>query len=155
MRYIVLLIISVFLISLANAQEVKFSVTVDKDTVKMGQVIELSYTFENITGRFEPPPLADFELIGVPNHSTMMTLTLGRIHRTSTYTYNIRPKRSGQLIIESANLITEKETHQTDQIPIFVLSSADFFENNPKSVPQDKGNSPVKDKQKERPTFKL
>lgn len=154
MKQLFLCLTILFTVNEAIAQEFKFSVIVNRDTVKMGQIIELTFTFENSTGKFQAPPLEDFEVLGSPSHSTMMSMSFGGISRSSSYTYRLKPRRTGLLTIEKASLIDDKKTFYTDEVKIFVMDNPDFFENNPKPLPKQEG-SRKSDEAKNRPTFKI
>jgi hypothetical protein len=150
-RQLTLLVILVFTLFAVQAQESKFSVHVNADTILMGKVLEISFSIDNIEGQFSPPAFEDFELVAGPSQSTMMSIINGRMTRSSTYLYYLKPKNTGTFMIGEASINDKKNTYSTSPIRIVVLPNSDFFENNPKPS----NRAPSQDSTKKRPVFKI
>jgi hypothetical protein len=117
MKRMMLFSLITLLAQVSFAQSGKFSVSVSKIEVPVGEVFELSYTIENIEGKFELPELDAFE-VGGPNHSTMMSVSIGRVSRSQTYTYYLSPKSEGSFEIGPGRLITDSDVIETETIII-------------------------------------
>jgi hypothetical protein len=150
MKPIICFVCLLFITGPVVAQDGKFSVSIDKDSVTMGMVLELIFTIENLEGNFEPPALGGFDIVGGPNQSTMMSIINGKVQRKTSYTYILKPLQAGDLSIGPANLRGNKETFSTALLKIHVKESADFFLNSPKPQQRDT----LKDDRK-RPTYKI
>ncbi len=151
-RKLTLFVIMISAVFATQAQDAKFSVHVNADTIKMGSVLELTFSIENIDGQFLPPPFDGFELIAGPSQSTMMSIINGRMTRSSTYLYYLKPLEAGSFMIGEASVKDKKTTYTTSPVQITVLPSEDFFENNPKPIKRDPG---VQDSIKKRPVYKI
>jgi len=118
MKRMMLFSLITLLAQVSFAQSGKFSVSVNKIQVPVGEVFELSYTIENIEGRFELPELSSFEQFGGPNHSTMMSIMNGRVSRSQTYTYRLSPIEVGEFEIGPGILHTDEGVIETEVIVI-------------------------------------
>jgi hypothetical protein len=150
-RQITLFVIMFSAVLGLQAQDAKFSVHLNADTIKMGAVLELTFSIENIEGQFSPPPFDGFELIAGPSQSTMMSIINGRMTRSSTYIYYLKPLEAGSFMIGEASIKDKKYTYNTSPIQIVVLTSDDFFENIPKPI----NKAPAQDSTKKRPVYKI
>lgn len=150
MKPVICFLCLLFISGTAAAQDGKFSISIDKDSITMGMVLELVVTIENLEGNFEPPALSDFDIVGGPNQSTMMSIINGKVQRKTTYTYLLKPLQTGDLSIGAAYLRSTKETFSTPSLKIHVKESSDFFLNSPKPQQRDT----LKD-DKKRPTYKI
>jgi len=150
-RKLTLLLIMISAVVAIQAQDAKFSVHVNADTIKMGTVLELTFSIENIDGQFSPPLFEGFELVAGPSQSTMMSIINGRMTRSSTYLYYLKPTATGLFKIGEATIKDIKGTYNTSPVQIVVLTNDDFFENNPK--PSNK--APLQDSTKKRPVYKI
>lgn len=153
--YLILSMFTGFQSALIIAQDESLSVTVNKNKIKMGDVIELEIRFDGIMGEYYPPDLSDFSIVSGPNHSISMIMSFGKTQRSSTYTYSLKPNKPGKLTIGEAKLVNNKDTFTTEPITIYVDESPDFFENNPKPIPSDKKSTEPFKTDKKRPEFKL
>lgn len=150
MKPIICFLCLLFISGAAVAQDGKFSVSIDKDSVTMGMMLELIISIENLEGNFEPPSINDFDIVGGPNQSTMMSIINGKVQRKTTYTYILKPLQAGDLSIGPAYLRSAKETFSTPSLKIHVKESSDFFLNSPKSQQRD-----TLKEDKKRPTYKI
>jgi uncharacterized protein (DUF58 family) len=145
------LAISTMVISLNFAQNISFSVSIQEDTILMGDEVELVFTLENIEGRFSAPNLDAFDIMSGPNQTSFVQMQYGKTERQTRYSYRLLPKQTGNLIIGPASVQKGDERYETSPLNIFVKENPDFFKNNPKKSPSNQEN----DSLKKRPTFKI
>lgn len=110
----------------AHAQLKSFSISVNKDTILLGNTIKVEFTAKNVSGRFEGPDFKDFDVLSGPNTSSSMYSINGETSSTATYSYYIKPKKEGEFFIENAYLINGKDADknmETSPIKIVVLAN--------------------------------
>ena len=98
-----------------------FEIEISKDTILLGNYLEVRFTAMNIKGEFEPPKFNDFEVIGGPNQSSTMRIVNGKSSQSASYSYFIKPKETGVCYIEPAYLLGEAEQFETRPTEIFCL----------------------------------
>ena len=103
-----------------KAQELIFSSEVSTDNVTVDEVFELTFTIKDGSGDFTAPVLESFDIVGGPNVSSSIQITNGSMQQEKSYTYYIRAKYEGELVIESATLDTDEGILTTPEIIIFV-----------------------------------
>lgn len=121
------LLVSVPLGLLAQDDQVQaFEVQVSTDTILYGNYLEVRFTAQNITGKFEAPKFEDFNVASGPNQSTNMTIVNGVASQSASYSYFIEPKNTGLVIIEPAYYVKDnQESHETPPIEIICLPNPD------------------------------
>jgi len=152
-------IVPIILICVSSyAQE--FNIQVSSDTILAGNVLNVTFTADNVAGQFEGPDLKGMNVISGPNTSTSMTMINGEVTQTASYSYMILTDEIGEYTILPAYLETGSETLETLPISILVLPNPEgiieqppaqsrFFEFGfPQSQPKKK--LPSKSKKKKR-----
>ncbi|MDB6058921.1 MAG: hypothetical protein JWO95_2765 [Verrucomicrobiales bacterium] len=78
----------------------KFSASLDRETISLGETVTLSLTFEGGSPRNQPtaPPIPDVEY-GSTGTSQNITIVNGVPQMTATYTFEIKPQKVGDLTI--------------------------------------------------------
>lgn len=162
MKKVIAITVFLCLIFNLNAQEnARISVSTSSDTILMGNFFEVKFTAENFDGHFVPPTLDDFEIVGGPNQSSMMSIVNGKVSRSASYSYYLKPYREGIFQIKSAKIAGEGQELSTIPIEIVVIPNPDGIIHRPNQprersfdslkAPQPAGtSSPVK-----RKTFKI
>lgn len=110
------------------ADELNFTATVDQTTMRLDEELRLTVSVSGagIRGVGEPklPPLNDFEILGrSSSQSSQFTIVNGKISSTKTidYVYTLRPRRTGSLVIGSAQVSFKGKKYQTEPIEIEVV----------------------------------
>ena len=98
----------------------EFTVKVSVYEVLMGNYIEITYHIEDLSGDFKPPKFTGFDIVAGPNHTSSFSLTFGKMTQSHSYSYKLRPKSEGILIIEPAFLQLENDVLSTEIIEILV-----------------------------------
>ena len=95
-------------------------VDVSKDTVAVGDIVEVTYTIENGSGDFEAPDFSDLPLISGPNTSSSFVYTNGKMSSSQSYTYLFKPMEEGTLKIPQAMYVDEKDKMKIEPVEIVV-----------------------------------
>ncbi len=106
---------------LSRAQESIFSVKVDKDTMGIDEILQIEFNMENIEGQFNLPPFEGFVILGGPNTMSSMNIINGQKTQKKSYSFLLKPRSEGQIIIEAATINNGDYTFKTDEIKIVVL----------------------------------
>lgn len=122
MKYILCLIGFVCVLQV-QAQEFMFSSEVSTDHVKMDEVFELTFTMENTSGEFIGPALEEFIIVGGPNVSSSIQIINGDMSQKKKYTYYLKAKYEGVLLIESAFIESDEGGVSSPEITIVVGES--------------------------------
>lgn len=140
---------TILLLSLSTwiyAQEAAFYAEVDKNAVAQDDVIRLDIVIENGDMQsYEPPAFSDFDVLRTSQgQSTNITIRGNQqvMIRRITRSYLIRPRKTGQLTIEPAQVRIEDKLLATEPITITVSGSGTNPNPNPASSPD---NLPKKD----------
>lgn len=142
-------------------QEPAVKVNISADSIGFGNYFEVSFSIENINGEFIQPDFKDFEIIGGPSHSSMMSMINGKVTRSSSYRFYLSPKREGKLMIEEAQVKTREKIYQSEPIEIIVGANPEGIINAPKNSNRRynpyKDTRPLPEKQEEpkRKMYKL
>ena len=120
-----LLIFLVFFTSGATifCQKSSLTVTVDKDTAEINEMIKVEFLLDNLTGNFIAPDFVDFQIASGPNTSSSFMMVNGKVSQKKSYGYIILPTRTGLLQIGSAHVSGEGNTISTGPIDIVVEKS--------------------------------
>lgn len=126
------------LISLfTSAQEAKFSVTVNSDSVLLGNYLKVSFLLENANGsEFAPPAFENFTVVSGPNTSSSMSIVNGVVSQSISYTYYIEPSDIGSYYITPASIATEEKVLETQPVEIQVLPNPDGIIQRPQTERQ-------------------
>ena len=124
-RWVVLLFSLFSLVSKAQDSDIKFETVLSK--VKLGQNERLRVSFEmNKDGDFfEAPSFDNFEVLMGPSQSISSSFINGKRSFSKSYTYFLRPKKQGQLIIDSASITIDNTVYTTDPKTVLVTEPID------------------------------
>jgi len=113
-RWAVLLFSLFSLLAKAQDNDIKFEAVLSK--AKLGQNERLRVSFEmNKDGDFfEAPSFNNFEVLMGPSQSISSSFINGKRSFSKSYTYVLRPKKQGQLIIDSASITIDNTVYTTD-----------------------------------------
>ncbi len=132
MKTVLTVLFIMFFVGHSNGQEGIFSVSMDKDTLMMYNLLEVTFSLENIHGDFIPPEFKGLRVISGPNVSSQFNMFNGRITQKATYTYYLEPLQPGVAEITAAGLNDGTTVLQTSPLKIVVLA-------NPGGITQHKG----------------
>ena len=124
-RWAVLLFSLFSLLVKAQDNSIKFEAVLSK--AKLGQNERLRVSFEmNKDGDFfEAPSFENFEVLMGPSQSISSSFINGKRSFSKSYTYVLRPKKQGQLIIDSASITIDNTVYTTDPKTVLVTEPID------------------------------
>ena len=124
-RWAVLLFSLFSLVAKAQDNDIKFEAILSK--AKLGQNERLRVSFEmNKDGDFfEAPSFENFEVLMGPSQSISSSFINGKRSFSKSYTYVLRPKKQGQLIIDSASITIDNTVYTTDPKTVLVTEPID------------------------------
>ena len=124
-RWAVLLFSLFSLVAKAQDNDIKFEAILSK--AKLGQNERLRVSFEmNKDGDFfEAPSFENFEVLMGPSQSISSSFINGKRSFSKSYTYVLRPKKQGQLIIDSASITIDNTVYTTDPKTVLVTKPID------------------------------
>lgn len=99
----------------------KFTASVNKSRVAVGEHFKLDFTLNAIGKNFTPPSLSDFSIYSGPSQSTNMSIVNGSVSQSITISYFLAPKKEGKFTIEPATITVGSATLQSNSITIEVV----------------------------------
>ncbi len=124
-------------INLGIGQNKSFELNIQSDTVLMGNYIIAKFSLINTDGDFEAPEFKDWDIVSGPNTSSMFSMVNGNTTKQSSYTYYLKPKKEGELLIEPAYLFNDIDTLETVPQTVLVLPNPDGKIIEPVQQPND------------------
>lgn len=124
-----LLIFSLLTLSL-YAQTTELKVSVSKNKLGLNQRLRIEFSI-NKQGAddFTPPKFTNFQIIQGPSQSISQSWINGKVSFSKSYTYILKPKRKGELIIGPASIKYNGATINSKMMKIIVLDPIDIPEN--------------------------
>lgn len=142
---VVVIIVGIFLGSVAFAQDIVFEAHADKTRLSFEDVVVLTFTLSggnldlNVTPEL-PDLKDDFDVLRGPGRSTSISIVNGRQSSSLTLQYMLSPKKIGTLTIGPATLTYNNQTYTTQPITVEVFQGA---------LPQSPSQEPETDAQHE------
>ncbi|MBU0520212.1 BatD family protein [bacterium] len=112
---------------MSAADDIQFRASVDKTVMDKSQYFTLTLEADgSVTKLSDPrlPDLSDFRILSGPNESSSIQIINGRYSSTKSWSYVIRPLKSGELTIGSAEISYKRETYKTEPITITVIDQS-------------------------------
>ncbi len=109
--------------SLAEAADVEFIATVDRTTLSKSQTLTLTLQAEGSVSKLADPTLpdlSDFSILSGPNESSTFQIINGKYSLIKAWSFVLRPRKTGSLIIGSAEITHKKQMYKTEPITVVV-----------------------------------
>ena len=123
----------------AVAQDIGVRARVDRDTVVEGGQVALTVEVSGTSlGEVAPPDVSgitDFDIVGGPMSSNRFQWINGRTSATRSYTYLLRPRRTGSQRIPPLGLLVNGRTYRTEPIDVEVTPGGSAGTPGPRSSP--------------------
>ncbi len=116
--FILGLLLHVALISLG--QEVRFSGSVSKPKVAVGEQFRLTYSINTTASGFSGPDLSAFDVYSGPNQTTSMQIINGAVTQNLSYYYILAPKKEGRFSLAPAVILVANGRVKSNEISIEV-----------------------------------
>ena len=130
-----------------------FSVTADRDTVRLDEPVTLTVTLKNISN-FQMPELSDFRVAGMPSSSSSMVFANGRTSSQTTYTYYLLPKHAGKATIDKMTVHNGTKTMTSEKIKLFVVNEYADPRNAASTPTEPRSGKPQNSKPTDRPVIR-
>ncbi|MEY3050714.1 MAG: hypothetical protein RLY31_499 [Bacteroidota bacterium] len=105
--------------------DISFVATTHSKQILQDGILEVTFTLSNANGtNFIAPDFNQFKLVSGPFRSSSMQVTNGVVTSQMTYSYSLRPKKSGTLTIRPAKITVRNKTLITNSLSIEVLESS-------------------------------
>ena len=109
-------------VSTANAQ--RFTASSELSQVPLNYTFDVTYAVENGSlQKFTPPSFDGFD-VGGPAQSTNVSIINGRVSKSVSYTYTLKPKKQGDFVIGAATAIVNGNEMKSNTIAIKVTAPA-------------------------------
>jgi len=129
LKFYISIFISLLSLSIV-AQEAELKVKVSKNKLGLNQRLRIEFSMNKQgADNFTPPDFKGFRIIQGPSQSVSQSWINGKVSFSQSYTYIIKPKRRGELIIGSANIKYKGRTLNSKMMKIIVLKPVDIAKN--------------------------
>jgi hypothetical protein len=120
------LVLFLFSLAVSAQEDAKFSVKVSRNTISPSGKLQVEFVLENASGtNFQAPKFEDFTIIGGPSTASSMSFMNGEMTQSLTYTYVLKPKKTGELVIPIASVKVKDKTLKTEKVKIKVSDDID------------------------------
>lgn len=140
-------LVTCFWLSLTIAAHTQsLTITFDADTIAIDDVLVVQVTMENLIGNYTPPTFEDFEMVYGPNMASSFSMINGATTQSKSYSYGLKPKRSGELVITGPFVTSEDHLISAENVTIFVQESSTIKRKNAQSFQyKGQGQTPKPD----------
>lgn len=129
LKFYLVLLISLLSLSVF-AQKTQLSVSVSKNKLGLNQRLRIEFSINKQgADHFTPPKFINFKVIQGPSQSVSQSWINGKVSYSQSYTYILKPKRKGELIINPASIFINGATLNSKMMKIIVLDPIDIPEN--------------------------
>jgi len=115
------------------AQEEGFYLELQSDTILAGNILQVSFIANNISGKFEAPDLDGLNVVNGPNTATSMSMVNGAVTQHASYSYGIYVEEVGEVFITPAYLVTEEGTLESEPASVIILPNPEGIIEQPPS----------------------
>ena len=146
-----LLVVLLFMVSnafLYSANE-KFTTSVNRNTIGVGEQLQLTYSIENAQGSgFKAPTFKGFSVLAGPSSSNYTQIINGKVTSSMSYTYILRPENEGTYTIAGAEITVNGSKLKSNSVNITVTKATQNQQSkNNQSNNQDNSNNKSIDNQ--------
>ena len=107
--------------SLLSSQD--FNVEVSNNKVGLNESFEITFILNDNGKKFTPPPFSDFQILRGPSKSSSTSIINGALSQEMSYTYVLKPKKTGVFTILPATITVKNKTIGTNPTTIQVQKS--------------------------------
>lgn len=121
-RYFILFILFIFSYNLTIAQ--RFTATAEANQIPVNYTFDVTYAVENGNlQKFSPPSFEGFEVYG-PAQSTNVSIVNGKVSKSVSYTYTLKPKKQGDFTISAATAIVNGNEMKSNTVTVKIIAPA-------------------------------
>lgn len=101
----------------------RFTATADMNQVPQNYTFDVTYEISNAdVGNFSPPRFDNFDVLAGPSQSQNMTIVNGKMSKSVSLTYTLRPKKQGDFTIGAATAVINGTATNSNTITIKVTA---------------------------------
>lgn len=115
-----LLFISIFSV-IASAQNVKFTATISKNPISVGERAQVVFTINDAGSNFRAPDFAGLKVLSGPNQSTSMSIVNGSMSRELSYSFFVEATKEGSFEINPATITVNGKQFKSNSLKIEVM----------------------------------
>lgn len=108
---------------LLRAQEGTLRLTVNRNTLGMEDLLQVSYSLSGKGSKWKLPSFPDWTVVSGPNVSTSFQSINGVTSQTTTYTYLLQPTKSGKFTIPAAGVEVDGKMVSSNTVEVTVGGS--------------------------------
>lgn len=118
--------------------QVKFSTTANQGEAGLDEYIEIGYVIENAqsVGDFSPPDFKNFKVVQGPSQSQNVTVINGRMSRSVSVSYVLKPETTGKLTIEGATATIDGKNMRSENITVQINKTGNAASSSRNAQPQ-------------------
>ena len=129
LKYYISIFISILTLSVA-AQQAALEVSVSKNKLGLNQRLRIEFSINKQgADNFTPPKFKNFKVIQGPSQSVSQSWSNGKVSFSQSYTYILKPKIKGELIINPASIYINGTAIDSKMVKIIVLDPINIPEN--------------------------
>ena len=114
-----------FALSATLSAQVSFEAVSNARQITLNGVVEVTFNLKNGQGiNFQPPSFDDFVVMSGPSTSLRTTIVNGQKSSEMGYTYLLKPKRTGRLVIGNASIKVADRLLRTNSITVEVVEES-------------------------------
>jgi len=125
MKHILLIIAGMIFLGAqldAQATDSRWNVSVNSTQVAIGETLQVEFSISNSqASNFIPPDFKYFKVLGAPMRGSRTSNVNGRVSTSESWTYNIKPEKTGKFWIQPASINLNGTKVFTKRIQIEVL----------------------------------
>jgi len=115
----------IFLFAYSSAIAQEFSATVNRNTVSVGERIQITFSISTDGSNFRAPDFNNFRVISGPNMSQSVSIVNGAMSRNVSYSYTMIAEREGEFTINPATITVSGNQIKSNPITIRVLPESE------------------------------
>ena len=121
-------------------QDVKFTASVDRNPVAVGEQFEVVFTVNGNAESFDAPAFNGFQVLSGPNQSTSMTSINGKTTMTFSLSYILAATKEGRFTIGAASVTAGGKQYRSSAIQVNVVKGSSRPQNNQPAQRGGQGN---------------
>jgi len=143
-RKLVLCFFILLLSHFSNAAGIKFTASVSKNPIAVGEQIQITYSIENAEVRgIKPPTFNGFAFLQGPNQSSSMTFINGKMSSSTSYSYFLQATKEGKFTFSPATATTAQGSIESNELTIEVKGTLPKQQSNPNRQQQQNASTPT------------
>jgi len=123
MKYFLYFISFLLLPCVTTAQGFKFTASVSKGTVQVGEQFTITYSANGSISNFRPPKFNGFKILSGPNSSTSMNYVNGKMSRRESYSYVLAPLKIGTFSFPAASIKSGGNIYKSNVVKLKVIKA--------------------------------